>query len=46
LLETKKGNISRLECVNSGISPWLATVEEYARVLGYSMKVEFERRAG
>jgi DNA-binding XRE family transcriptional regulator len=46
LLGTKKGNISRLESVNSGISPRLATVEEYARVLGYSIKVEFERRAG
>ena len=42
LLGTKKSNISRLESVNSEVSPRLATVEEYARVLGYRMKVEFE----
>lgn len=42
LLGTKKSNISRLESVNSTVSPRLATVEEYARVLGYRMKVEFE----
>ena len=45
LLGTQKGNISRLESVNSDISPRLPTVEQYARVLGYSIKVEFERRA-
>lgn len=45
-LGTKKSNISRLESVNSENSPRLATVEEYARVLGYSVKVEFEPRAG
>ena len=42
LLGTKKSNISRLESVSSDISPRLATVEGYARVLGYSIKVEFE----
>lgn len=42
LLGTKKSNISRLESVNSGVSPRLATVENYARVLGYRMKIEFE----
>ncbi len=42
LLGTKKSNISRLESVSSAVSPRLATVEEYARVLGYRMKVEFE----
>ena len=41
LLGTKKSNISRLESVSSGISPRLATIEDYARVLGYSIKVEF-----
>jgi len=46
LLGTKKSNISRLESLNSDNSPRLATVEEYARVLGYSVKVEFEPRAG
>ncbi len=42
LLGTQKSNISRLESVHSEVSPRLATVEEYARVLGYRMKVEFE----
>ena len=42
LLGTKKSNISRLESVNSGNSPRLATVEEYAKALGYSIKVDFE----
>lgn len=44
LLGTKKSNISRLESLNSSISPRLATVEDYARVLGYSVKIEFEPR--
>ncbi len=42
LLGTKKSNISRLESVNTNSSPRLATVEEYARVLGYRVKVAFE----
>ena len=42
LLGTKKSNISRLESVNTEISPRLATVEEYARVLGYRIRIEFE----
>ena len=42
LLGTKKSNISRLESLNSSISPRLATVEDYARALGYSVKIEFE----
>lgn len=42
LLGTRKSNISRLESVNSDISPRVATVEQYARALGYRMKVEFE----
>ena len=42
LLGTKKSNISRLESVNSAVSLRLATIEEYARVLGYRVKVEFE----
>ena len=46
LLGTKKSNISRLESVNSQNSPRLATVEDYARVLGYSVKVKFEPRTG
>lgn len=42
LLGTRKSNISRLESVTSDISPRIATVEQYARVLGYRMRVEFE----
>lgn len=45
LLGTKKSNISRLESVSSEVSPRLSTVEDYARVLGYRLKVEFEPRA-
>jgi len=45
-LGTKKSNISRLESVTSGISPRLATVEQYARALGYGVKVKFEPRPG
>lgn len=45
LLGTQKSNISRLESLNTTNSPRLATVEDYARVLGYSVKVEFEPRA-
>ena len=45
-LGTKKSNISRLESVTSDISPRLATIEQYARVLGYGIKVKFEERPG
>ena len=45
LLGTKKSNISRLESVSSENSPRLATVEDYARVLGYEVKVGFEPHA-
>jgi DNA-binding XRE family transcriptional regulator len=43
-LGTKKSNISRLESVTSAVSPRLATVEQYARALGYGVKVKFEPR--
>jgi DNA-binding XRE family transcriptional regulator len=43
LLGTKKSNISRLESVSSEVSPRLSTLEDYARALGYQLKVEFER---
>ena len=42
LLGTKKSNISRLESLTSDISPRLATIDDYARVLGYRIKVDFE----
>jgi transcriptional regulator with XRE-family HTH domain len=43
LLGAGKSSISRLESVNSDNSPRLATVEDYARVLGYRLKIEFEK---
>ncbi len=42
LLGTRKSNISRLESLHSNISPRLVTIEDYARVLGYAVKIEFE----
>jgi DNA-binding XRE family transcriptional regulator len=42
LLGTRKSNISRLESMNSDVSPRLKTVESYARALGYRMTIKFE----
>ena len=42
LLGTQKSNISRLESLSSDVSPTLGTIESYARVLGYSVRVAFE----
>ena len=41
LLHTKKSNISRLENVNSKISPKLSTIDQYARAVGYKMHIQF-----
>ena len=41
-LGTKRSNISRLESPGYAGSPRLATIEKYARVLGYTTKVAFE----
>nr|WP_320009652.1 helix-turn-helix transcriptional regulator [uncultured Desulfobulbus sp.] len=41
LLNTKKSNISRLENVNSKISPKLSTIEDYARAVGYKIEINF-----
>jgi len=41
VLHTKKSNISRLENVNSSISPKLSTIEEYARAVGYQIEINF-----
>ena len=41
LLHTKKSNISRLESVNSNMSPKLSTIEEYAKTVGYKIKINF-----
>lgn len=40
-LRTKKSNISRLENVNSKISPTLSTIEEYAKAVGYKLQIQF-----
>lgn len=44
-LGTKRSNISRLESLSASSSPSLATIEKYARVLGYSLRVGFEPAA-
>jgi len=41
MLHTKKSNISRLENVNSKISPTLSTIEEYAKAVGYKLQLHF-----
>lgn len=41
LLNTKKSNISRLENVNSKISPKISTIENYAKAIGYYLDVNF-----
>jgi len=40
-LHTQKSNISRLESVNSIISPKLSTISDYAEAVGYDVKIEF-----
>ena len=40
-LKTKKSNISRLESVNSEISPKLSTISDYAEAMGYCVKIDF-----
>lgn len=43
-LKTQKSNISRLENVDSKISPTLSTIERYARVAGYRLEINFVPR--
>ena len=47
-LHTSKSNISRLESVNSNISPKLSTLTDYAEAMGYKLKIDFvpARRSG
>ena len=44
ILHTQKSNISRLESVNSKTSPKLSTIEDYAKAIGYKVKISFEPR--
>jgi len=41
ILHTQKSNISRLESVNSKISPKLSTIEEYAKAVGFKVEISF-----
>ncbi|CAN2042419.1 Transcriptional regulator [Candidatus Magnetomoraceae bacterium gMMP-15] len=41
ILHTQKSNISRLENVHSKISPKLSIIEEYAKAVGYRLKITF-----
>jgi transcriptional regulator with XRE-family HTH domain len=40
-LKTQKSNISRLENVNSKVSPTLSTIERYAHAAGYRLEINF-----
>ena len=40
-LNTKKSNISRLENVNSKISPKISTIEQYVNAAGYTLELNF-----
>lgn len=40
-LKTQKSNISRLENVDSKVSPTLSTIERYARAVGYRLEIDF-----
>ncbi len=41
ILHTKKSIISRLENVNSKISPKISTIESYAKAIGYNLEINF-----
>lgn len=41
ILQTKKSSISRLENVDSKVSPKLSTIEAYAKAAGYKLEVNF-----
>lgn len=41
-LHTSRSNISRLENVNSSISPKLSTIEAYARAVGFTVEIRFK----
>jgi DNA-binding XRE family transcriptional regulator len=40
-LHTSKSNISRLESVESNISPRLSTITDYAEAIGYKLEIDF-----
>ena len=42
IMHTQKSNISRLECGEKVSFPTIATIEKYARALGYKVNIDFE----
>ena len=42
IMNTKKSNISRLECGEKISFPTIATIDKYARALGYKVNIDFE----
>lgn len=48
ILHTNKSNISRLESVESEISPKLSTLTDYAEAIGYHLRIDFvpKKRTG
>jgi DNA-binding XRE family transcriptional regulator len=42
IMHTQKSNISRLESVSAKSSPKISTLEEYAKAVGYKLKINFE----
>lgn len=47
-LHTNKSNISRLESVESSISPKLSTLSDYAEAIGYQLQIDIvpKQRSG
>jgi DNA-binding XRE family transcriptional regulator len=45
-LHTNKSNISRLESVESSISPKLSTLTDYAEAIGYQLQIDFVPKHG
>jgi len=47
-LHTNKSNISRLESVESSISPKLSTLTDYAEAIGYQLQIDIvpKQRSG
>ncbi len=42
IMKTNKSNISRLECGEKVSYPTIATIDKYARALGYKINIDFE----
>lgn len=42
IMKTNKSNISRLECGEKVSYPTIATIDKYAKALGYKINIDFE----